>query len=90
MQKEDVNKILNMSNVSLFEAPTCSKEATETRFSVNVTCQLKELLETLALSEAAITSDPGQEDGMDIELSAVLIVVGPLYKQSCSWVCCKN
>lgn len=85
-QKEDVIKILNMSNVSLFEAPN---EITEIRFSVNVTCQLKELLETLALSEAAITSDPGQEGGMDIELSAVVIVVGTLYKQSCSWVCCK-
>lgn len=84
MQKEDVINILNTSNASLFEAPTW---ATEIRFSVNITCQLKELLDTLTLSEAVITSDPGQEGGRDVELSAVLIVVGALYKQSCGWVC---
>lgn len=85
MQKENVIKILNLSNTSLLEPPSYSnQQTTEMRFSVGTTCQLKMLLETLVSSKAAITGDPGQED---VEQSATLVVFRKLYLHSCYWVC---
>ena len=87
MQKQNITSVLVVFTSSILDPPTNSSQTTGMRLSLNTTCQLKALLDTLSLTDDAIRE---QEDRRDLEIAAMIIVVRILYRQSCEWVCFIN
>ena len=83
-QRETLARILNITaNNTLLELPTTTNATVSLlRVALSNMCTTKPLIERLDVAESSVASGCA----VDVELSAMLILVKSLYEQSCEWV----